>query len=68
MSAENDKQPAIKKHFTHEELMAMPAEELLELIGGLPTGAKVKFKAVVKRADGSIKYDNPDLAGTYNEI
>jgi hypothetical protein len=28
---------------------------------------KIEATAVVRRADGSVKYDNPDNAGTYCE-
>jgi len=49
---------------TKEELDRMPEEELCSL---LMKASRVQATAVVRRADGSIKYDNPELAGTYGE-
>lgn len=49
---------------TREQIEAMPREQLSAL---LLAAHKVEAKAVVRRADGSIKYDRPELAGTYGE-
>jgi len=49
---------------TREEIEAMPREKLE---GMLKIAQKVEARAVVMRADGTIKYDNPELAGTYGE-
>lgn len=58
---------AVTKHFTREQLEAMSVEELDDLLGQLPRGARFQAKAVVRKADGSIKYDDPKLEGTYDE-
>lgn len=49
---------------TREKIEAMPKEQLSAL---LMAAHKVEATAVVRRADGSIKYDRPELAGTYGE-
>lgn len=49
---------------TREDIEKMPREEFNNLI---LAAHKVEAKAVVRRADGSIKYDRPELAGTYGE-
>lgn len=50
--------------FTKRELDAMTPEQLTSL---LLKASKVEATCVVRRADGSIKYDRPELAGTYGE-
>ena len=49
---------------TKAELDEMSQADLSAL---LLKAAKVEGTAVVRRADGSIKYDDPALAGTYGE-
>jgi hypothetical protein len=49
---------------TREQIEAMPREQFTEL---LLKAHKIEATAVVRRADGSIKYDRPELAGTYGE-
>ena len=51
------------RKYTMEELMAMPASEVKKLM----SKATFNGTAVVRRADGSIKYDDPAQAGAYNE-
>lgn len=62
-----EKKPAVVKHFTKEQLENMSADDLAELLGNLPPDAKIKAKGVVRRADGTIKYDDPSKAGSYGE-
>ena len=50
--------------FTKAELDAMSDEQLTNLLLKV---SKVTATAVVRRADGSIKYDRPELAGQYGE-
>lgn len=50
--------------YTKEELEAMPPEVAHNL---MMLATKIEGHAVVRRQDGSIKYDNPALAGTYHE-
>lgn len=47
-----------------KELDAMSEDELNNL---LLSATDVKATAVVLRRDGTVKYDNPELAGTYGE-
>ena len=47
-----------------QQLDKMNPDELCDL---LLKAHKVSATAVVRRADGSVKYDNPQLAGTYGE-
>ncbi len=49
---------------TREQIEAMPKDEFAKLI---LSAHKIEAKAVVRRADGNIKYDRPELAGTYGE-
>lgn len=49
---------------TKDQLDRMKPGELSNL---LLKAHKVEATAVVRRADGSIKYDRPELAGTYGE-
>lgn len=46
------------------ELDAMSEDDLNNL---LLKAADVKATAVVLRRDGTVKYDNPELAGSYGE-
>lgn len=49
---------------TRKDIEAMPREQLTALV---MAAHKFEATAVVRRADGSIKYDRPELAGTYGE-
>lgn len=49
---------------TREQLKKMSKDELTKL---LLSAEKIEATAVVRRADGSIKYDDPSLAGKYGE-
>lgn len=50
--------------YTKEELEAMPAEAATNL---MMLATKIEGKAIVRRKDGSIKYDDKSLIGTYDE-
>ena len=50
--------------YTKEELQAMPPDEANNL---MMLATKIEGKAVVRCADGSIRYDDASLAGTYHE-
>lgn len=52
------------KTYTKDEFEALPPEEQHTILMMNP---KIKGTGVVKRADGSIKYDDEALAGTYGE-
>lgn len=49
---------------TKRELDEMSTEQLTNL---LLKASKVEATCVVRRTDGSIKYDRPELAGHYGE-
>lgn len=50
--------------FSKDQLDAMDSSQLMTL---LLKATKIQATCVVQRADGSIKYDDPNLAGSYNE-
>ncbi len=52
------------KTYTLEDLEKMPKADA-ELI--LAKAVKIEGTAVVKRADGTIKYDEPEMRGSYGE-
>jgi len=62
------KKDVLTRHFSKEDLEAMDADELNELIRSAPPGAQFHAKAVVRKADGTIKYDDPSKAGSYGEL
>jgi len=51
-------------HLTKTELDAMTPQALQTL---LLKATKIHVTAVVRRRDGSIRYDDPTLAGSYGE-
>ena len=63
----DERQLVVKKAFSREQLEAMSIEDLVALVGETGTRAKLKMTAVVKRADGSIKYDEEAVPGKYHE-
>lgn len=50
--------------YTKEQFEALPQQQQNNILMGK---VKIKGKAVVRRADGSIKYDDESLRGTYDE-
>lgn len=62
------KQTLVTETFSREQLLAMPADKLAALLEKAQR-PDVKFtgQAVVRKADGSIKYDDPSKAGSYGE-
>ncbi len=52
------------RKYTKADLDAMPPEQANNL---MMLAAKIEGKGVVKRADGTVKYDDPALAGSYGE-
>ncbi|MHC4236844.1 MAG: hypothetical protein ACYSSM_01045 [Planctomycetota bacterium] len=53
-----------ERTYTKEEFEALPPETQNNIMMLSP---KIEGKAVVRRADGSIKYDDESLEGTYGE-
>lgn len=54
----------IRRTYAPQELAAMSRDDLAQLF---LRAVKIEATCVVRRADGSIKYDDPSLAGTYHE-
>ena len=50
--------------YSKDDLDAMPKEQVNNVMMLKP---KIEGTGVVRRADGSIKYEDPSLAGTYGE-
>ena len=63
----DERQETVLKTFTREQLENMPLEDIVKLVGEAGPNAKLKITAVVKRADGSIKYDAGAKPGDYGE-
>lgn len=53
-----------KIHLTKDQLDRMSGDELTNL---LLRAEKIEATAVVRRKDGSIRYDRPELSGQYGE-
>jgi hypothetical protein len=52
------------KTYTKEELDQMPSDEMINV---MLKATKIEGKGVVRRADGTIKYDKPERKGAYGE-
>jgi hypothetical protein len=63
----DERQETVLRTFTREQLEGMPLEDVVKLVGEAGPNAKLKITALVKRADGSIKYDAGAIPGDYNE-
>jgi hypothetical protein len=63
----DERQEVVTKTFTREQLSKMSVEDLVKLIGEAGPNAKFTGTAVVKRADGSIKYDDESKKGEFGE-
>lgn len=55
----------IKKTFSLEQIKAMDPEELAALLN--QPGVEFKGTAVVRKADGSVRYDKGAVKGDYHE-
>lgn len=65
----DERQQTVKKVFSKEQLEKMSVDNLVALVGEVKSGGgKFIGKAVVRRADGTIKYDDPELVGQYAEL
>ncbi len=56
----------IKKTFTLEQIKAMDPDELATLLN--QPGMEFKGTAVVRKPDGSIRYDEAAVPGDYHEL
>lgn len=63
----DERQKTVRTVFTRDQLLGMDAEDLVKLVGEAGPDAKLHGTAVVKRADGSIKYDDDAVPGEFFE-
>jgi hypothetical protein len=63
----DERQRVIKHTFTREELKGMTIDQLIGLVGKAGAGAKFHGTGVVRKADGSIRYDEGAKPGDYHE-
>ncbi len=63
----DERQKVVVKTFTGEQLKGMSVEDLVTLVGQAGPGAKFHGTAVVRKADGSIRYDDDAVPGEFNE-
>lgn len=63
----DDRQRTVLKTFNREDLLNMDLEDIVKLVGEAGPGAKFHGKGVVKRADGSIRYDVEAVPGDFGE-
>ncbi len=54
-----------RKTYSREQLLAMTPEQVVELLD--TPGVQFKGKGVVRRPDGSIRYDDDAVPGQYGE-
>lgn len=63
----DERQRVVKKTFTAEHLRAMSMDDLVALVGEAGPDAKFEGTAIVRKADGSIRYDKNATPGDYHE-
>lgn len=63
----DEKQREVKQKFTRQQLEKMSVDDLIALIGEAGPNATFRGTAVVRKADGSIRYDENAEPGTYHE-
>jgi hypothetical protein len=63
----DEAQRTITRTFTREELLEMSPEDLADLVEAAGKKAKFHGTAVVRKADGSIRYDNKAVPGRFGE-
>jgi hypothetical protein len=55
----------VKKTFSHEQILAMDPDDLAKLLN--QPGVEFHGTAVVRKADGTIRYDDGAVPGDYHE-
>ena len=63
----DERQKVIKKTFTKEQLVGMTVEDLMALVGAAGSGATFRGTGVVRKADGTVRYDADAVPGEYFE-
>lgn len=61
------RQHIIKKTFTKKQLEGMTVKDLIALVGVAGPGAKFAGTGVVRKKDGTIRYDEDAVPGEYFE-
>ncbi len=63
----DEKQREVKQKFTKQQLEQMSVDDLIALIGEAGPNATFRGTAVVRKADGTIRYDENAKPGAYCE-
>ncbi len=63
----DERQRVVKKTFTEEQLKGMTMDDLVALVGEAGPDAKFEGTGIVRKADGSIRYDAGATPGDYHE-
>ncbi len=63
----DERQETVLKTFTRENLLTMDLEDLVKLVGEAGPTAKLRGKGIVKRAEGSVRYDASANPGDFGE-
>ena len=63
----DDRQKIVRKTFTREQILEMSPDDLAKLVGGMGDNVKLKGTAVVRKADGTIRYDADAVPGKFGE-
>jgi len=64
----DDRQRVVLQTFNKEQLEKMSVDDLVALVGKAGPGASFHGSAVVRRKDGTIRYDKDAVPGTFNEV
>lgn len=63
----DERQRAVKKAFSADQLKLMSVDDLVALVGEAGPGAKFHGTGIVRKADGSIRYDAKAVPGDFHE-
>jgi len=63
----DERQRVVLKTFTKEELLKMSVEDLVTLVGEAGPGAKLHGTGVIRKKDGTIRYDKEATPGNFGE-
>ena len=63
----DERQEVVLKTFTREQLEGMDIADLVKLVGEAGPTAKLRGKGIVKRPDGSVRYDPEAVPGSFHE-
>jgi len=64
----DERQKVVQRTFTRKQLLAMPVDDLAALVGEANSqGATFRGTAVVRKADGTIRYADDAVPGDFGE-